>query len=69
LAGSANELKARLTGKKTGFNRDVVRTLHSRNSFSNQKARALLGWEPRVDFEEGMQRTEAWLKAQGYLAE
>ena len=68
LAGYANELKARLTGKKTSFNRNVVRALHSRNNFSNRKARALLGWEPRVGFEEGMRRTEAWLKAQGDLA-
>jgi nucleoside-diphosphate-sugar epimerase len=67
LLGYFNELKAIFTGRKAGFNRDVVRTLHSSNSFSNQKARTLLGWEPRVDFNEGMRRTEAWLKAQGYL--
>ena len=36
--------------------------------FSIDKARRLLGYEPRVGFDEGMRRTEAWLRAAGYLA-
>jgi nucleoside-diphosphate-sugar epimerase len=67
LVGYFNEWKATFTGKKASFNRDVVKALRSSNSFSNQKARRLLGWEPRVDFNEGMRRTEAWLRAEGYL--
>ena len=35
--------------------------------FSIDKARRLLGYEPRVDFDEGMRRTEDWLRAAGYL--
>lgn len=27
------------------------------------KAKAILGWEPRVDLEEGIRRTEAWIAA------
>jgi nucleoside-diphosphate-sugar epimerase len=34
---------------------------------SIDKARHLLGWEPAVDLDEGMRRTEAWLRASGYL--
>ncbi len=35
--------------------------------FSIDKARRLLGYEPRVGFDEGMRRTEDWLRAAGYL--
>lgn len=36
--------------------------------FSIDKARRLLGYEPRVDFREGMRRTEDWLRTSGYLS-
>lgn len=62
-----NEVKAGWQGRKTGLNREAVNALRSRNSFSNQKARQLLGWQPQVDFEEGMRRTETWLRAEGYF--
>lgn len=58
---------ARLRGKEATFNRMVVRSLHSNNSFCIEKAQRLLGWQPRVDLAEGMRRTEAWLRAHGYL--
>ena len=35
--------------------------------YSSAKAREVLGWEPRVDFEEGMRRTLEWLRAEGYV--
>ncbi|MEW5957745.1 MAG: NAD-dependent epimerase/dehydratase family protein [Chloroflexota bacterium] len=67
LAALYNEVSAALRGKKARFNRGAVLALRSRNSFSNQKARTLLGWTPKVDFNEGMQRTETWLRAEGYI--
>lgn len=67
LAGLYNEMKAGLQGKKARLNRGAVKALRSSNSFSNQKARTLLGWQPRVDFTGGMKRTEAWLRAEGYI--
>lgn len=36
-------------------------------TYSIAKARALLGYDPAVDLEEGMQRTEAWLRFEGHL--
>jgi UDP-glucose 4-epimerase len=33
-----------------------------------RKAKALLGWEPRVGLEEGTRRLSAWMQAQGALA-
>lgn len=35
--------------------------------FSIAKAQRLLGFQPAIDFEEGMARTERWLHAAGYL--
>lgn len=38
-----------------------------RGVVSNQKAKDVLGWQPRISLEEGMRRTEAWLREAGYL--
>lgn len=46
-------------------------SLHFRQNpsqFSIEHARRLLGYAPRVDFTEGMQRTEKWLRAHDYLS-
>lgn len=67
LAGLAFEGLAALRGKSPSISRATMRTLRSRNSFSNRKAQALLGWRPAVDLAEGMRRTEVWLRAHGYL--
>ncbi len=48
-------------------NPNSLRFLLRKNSHSIAKARELLGWEPRVGLEEGMRRTEAWLRTQGML--
>lgn len=37
-----------------------------RVTFSNDKARRVLGWSPQVDFDEGVRRTQAWLQAGGH---
>lgn len=67
LFGYFNEVQAALKSKRTTLNRRTVRSLCSSNSFSNQKAQTLLGWQPKIDLNEGLQRTEAWLQAEGYL--
>jgi sterol-4alpha-carboxylate 3-dehydrogenase (decarboxylating) len=67
LIGLLNEIQAALKGKTAGISRRTVKALCSSNSFSNQKARDLLGWEPKIDIDEGMQRTEFWLRAEGYI--
>jgi 2-alkyl-3-oxoalkanoate reductase len=35
--------------------------------FSITKAQRLLGYAPRIDLDEGMRRTERWLREQGYI--
>jgi nucleoside-diphosphate-sugar epimerase len=67
LAALAFEIQGKLQGKKVSFTRGAVNSLRSSNSFSNQKARQLLGWQPEVDLEQGMSRTQEWLQQEGYL--
>jgi nucleoside-diphosphate-sugar epimerase len=46
-------------------------SLHFRRNpsqFSVAKAKRALGYAPAVDFAEGMRRTEAWLRSDGYLS-
>jgi nucleoside-diphosphate-sugar epimerase len=44
-----------------------MRYLARRGTYSIEKARRLLGYEPAVALDEGMRRTEAWLREQGLL--
>jgi nucleoside-diphosphate-sugar epimerase len=36
-------------------------------TYSSAKAREVLGWEPEIGFEEGMERTLAWLRSEGLV--
>ncbi|MGZ4203194.1 MAG: NAD-dependent epimerase/dehydratase family protein [Thermoleophilaceae bacterium] len=44
------------------LSRQAVHVLGRNQDFSNRKARELLGWEPRVDYPAGLERTLAWLR-------
>ncbi len=44
------------------LSRQAVQVLGRNQDFSNRKARELLGWEPRVDYAAGLERTLAWLR-------
>ncbi len=46
---------------------DLVDYFSRRGTYSVDKARRLLGYEPKVDLAEGMRRTEAWLRAEGMI--
>jgi nucleoside-diphosphate-sugar epimerase len=45
----------------------AVRYLTRRGTYSIEKARALLGYEPVVDLDEGMRRSEQWLRGEGLV--
>ncbi len=54
-------------GRETEVSRETMRMLARRGTYSIAKARRLLGYEPKVDLPEGMQRTERWLADRGML--
>jgi nucleoside-diphosphate-sugar epimerase len=56
-----------LLGKKTELGRGAMEMLAKKNTVSNAKAHRLLGWQPVIDLDEGMRRTESWLRTQKIL--
>ena len=50
-----------------GVNPDELIFLMRRAVYPNARARDQLGWQPRVRLEEGMARTETWLREEGLL--
>lgn len=70
--GAALEHGYRLARVVTGLNtsallsRQAVHVLGRNQSFSNRKAREVLGWEPRVSYADGLKATLTWLE-QDYL--
>jgi nucleoside-diphosphate-sugar epimerase len=54
----------RATGLSTAalLSRQAVQVLGRNQRFSNSRARELLGWEPQVGYEAGLQATLAWLR-------
>ncbi len=66
LAASAGLLE-RSRGHATEMNATSMRYFARSGTYSIAKARTLLGFEPAVELEEGMRRTEAWLREQALL--
>lgn len=61
------ERVGRVTRRPTETTPDTIRYFTRTGTYSIEKARRLLGWQPEVDIEEGMRRTEAWVRAQGLI--
>lgn len=59
-------LARRATGLQTRplLSRQAVQVMGRDQRFSNEKAKALLGWEPRVGYAEGLRATLSWLRAE-----
>jgi len=57
----------RLVGKEPWVLPDSISYLTRRGTYSIAKARKHLGFEPRIDLPEGMQRTHQWLMAEGLI--
>jgi len=58
---------ARMTGQETESTPAAVDYLTRRGTYSIAAARDTIGYAPRIGLEEGMRRTEAWLRAEGLL--
>ncbi|KAH9846100.1 C-3 sterol dehydrogenase [Lenzites betulinus] len=64
ILGSAAEWWAWLRGKEPGFTRYRVTYSCAWRCFNIEKARRVLGYEPQVGLEEGVQRTIEWWVAE-----
>ncbi len=58
----------RLAPGDNEINPGSARYLLRTGTYSNAKARRVLGWEPQIGVEEGLKRTVDWLREQGYGA-
>ncbi|MCS6818149.1 MAG: NAD-dependent epimerase/dehydratase family protein [Blastocatellia bacterium] len=58
---------ARWRGRPLPPSPTIVDYLQHRALFRIERAKERLGYTPRVSLEEGMRRTEAWLREAGYL--
>lgn len=63
----AGRMIFKLLGKPTELGRGAMEMLSKKTTVSNKKAHDLLGWYPQVDLDEGMRRTEVWLREQKIL--
>lgn len=55
-------------GREPGLNGETVDYFLRRGTYSIAKARQVLGYEPAIDLDEGMARTEAWLRTVGLVS-
>jgi nucleoside-diphosphate-sugar epimerase len=61
------ERVARLAHRPPAVTAEAVRYLNREHAYTVSRAREILGWEPKVDLDEGMRRTEAWFRQEGLL--
>ncbi len=57
----------RALGRPSEANAATMRMLASTGEVSVAKAADMLGWQPQVDLDDGMARTELWLRAEGFI--
>lgn len=61
------ETAAKIGGTDTEANRATMRYLARPGTYSIERARKLLGYEPQIGLDEGMVKTETWLREHGLL--
>ncbi len=64
---SARGAISRLRGQRTEINATSMRYFARPGTYSIAKARRVLGYDPQVDLDEGMRRTEAWLRERALI--
>jgi nucleoside-diphosphate-sugar epimerase len=65
-AAAVIQRAARLTPGDNDINTASLRYFLRKGTYSNGKARSVLGWEPSVGLEEGLDRTVRWLRKEGF---
>ena len=61
-------LADQVRGREAMITPTSVNFLLHKATFSGEKLRSRLGWSPAVLWEEGLRRTEVWLRSAAYLA-
>jgi nucleoside-diphosphate-sugar epimerase len=64
---TVGERALRLAGRETEANANAARYLARTGTYSIEKARTRLGYEPAVGLEEGLERSRAWAAEAGLL--
>ncbi len=67
VLASAAALGARAARQETEVNAAAARYLARTGTYAIDRARAELGYDPQVGLVEGMERTAAWLRAEGFV--
>jgi nucleoside-diphosphate-sugar epimerase len=57
----------RLLGRSSELGRGTIGLMSRPGTYSIEKARRLLGYDPQVGLAEGMQRSEAWVRSRGLV--
>lgn len=65
---AALQLVNRMLGRQDETSPDAMYMFARKGGYSIEKARRLLGYEPKVSLAAGLQRSEAWLREIGELA-
>jgi nucleoside-diphosphate-sugar epimerase len=61
------EAAAKITRRPPSISRAQLGFITGRARLSTAKAQRVLGWSPRLSLDEGLRRTEAWLREAKYL--
>ncbi len=67
VAAALSELLCRPLGIEPPLYRRRLDFYLKNRAFKTEKARRLLGWEPRVDLEQGIAETLEWYRVKGWL--
>lgn len=63
----AMDLAAKVRGRRSEATPAAIDYFNRRGSYSIERARESLGYEPAHDLDAGMEKTEEWLRAEGVL--
>ena len=66
-AARAIDAFARLRGARNEITPATIDYFMRRGTYSIARAREVLGYEPQINLDEGMRRTEEWLRSEGML--
>ena len=61
------EVASKITRRPPPISRALLGFVTGQVQLSTAKAQRLLGWSPRFSLDDGLRRTEAWLRAEKYL--